>query len=453
MKLSASPLRLAAAVLILSVSAGISPAFADADTAALEKRLAALEQEVASLRRQLEAKKEAEGRADSAAPVVTANAKDGFSIEAADDSFKFRARGYVQADGRFFTQDKKDLGTTDTFVPRRVRPIFEGTVFKDYDFLIQPDFGNNTVTIQDAYAEYKYWPQLKLRAGKFKEPFGLERLQSDVNTSFIETGLPTLLTPNRDVGVQASGDFDEGWLTYQVGVFNGVADGGSADLDSNNDKDVAARVFAQPFKEFDFEPIRGLGGGAAFTFGHEEGATPTIRSMGQATVFSYNTNSVADEPRGRFSPQAFWYWNRFGVLGEYVESTQELSRTTAGLKKKIKNDAWQVLGTWVLTGEDASYKGVTPRHPFDPSQRTWGAFELATRYGELLIDPDAFDLGFASRAVSVSAIQEWALGLNWYLNRNVKLMLDYSLSTFRDGGPAEDRKSEHVILTRAQVQF
>ena len=35
------------------------------------------------------------------------------------------------------------------------------------------------------------------------------------------------LAPNRDVGFQLSGDFLDGILSYQLGVFNGAIDGGS----------------------------------------------------------------------------------------------------------------------------------------------------------------------------------------------------------------------------------
>jgi len=44
----------------------------------------------------------------------------------------------------------------------------------------------------------------------------------------------------------------------------------------------------------------------------------------------------------------------------------------------------------VLTGEEASYKGVKPKRPFDLKNGAWGAFELAARYSQLHVDGDAF---------------------------------------------------------------
>ncbi len=42
------------------------------------------------------------------------------------------------------------------------------------------------------------------------------------------------------------------------------------------------------------------------------------------------------------------------------------------------NDAWQLQGFWVLTGEDGSYRGVKPSRNFDPLAGGWGAWELVS---------------------------------------------------------------------------
>lgn len=126
-------LRLVTAVtfLFLTLFPGISRA---ADIDALEKRLNSLEQEVAVLKRQLELAKEDSDKKSTDTPIITASTKDGFSIKSPDDGFKLRIRGLIQADGRYFTDNQKDTGTTDTFLVRRARPIFEGTVGKNFDF-------------------------------------------------------------------------------------------------------------------------------------------------------------------------------------------------------------------------------------------------------------------------------------------------------------------------------
>ena len=113
--------------------------------------------------------------------------------------------GYVQSDGQFYVKDTANVGT-DTFVMRRVRPDIQGMVGKYINFRILPDFGAGTTALQDAYLDLRYSPKLSLRSGKFKSPVGLERLQSATDLVFILRALPTSLVPNRDLGLQLSGD-------------------------------------------------------------------------------------------------------------------------------------------------------------------------------------------------------------------------------------------------------
>ncbi len=454
-------------ILAIFLISGLLPGLAWAEestsNAELLKRLEALELEVRTLKRQLEVKKEDEDKKVKESPLLTASAKDGFSIKSPDDNFKLRLTGYAMADGRFFTDNKKDLGTTDTFQLRTVRTTFQGTVHKDYDFYISPEFAGTTVNLPDAYMDVHYWPELKLRAGKFKEPFGLERLQSTPTMEFAELGLPSNLVPNRDAGVQVFGDLFDGSVNYAIGAFNGVEDLGTSITDNNNEKDIAARLFVLPFKNTDHESLKGLGAGIAATYGHREGSTgavPTYRSPGQATIFTYSTGVTANGPVSRLSPQFYYYTGPLGILGEYVISDEELNRTIFGnlVREKVENDAWQIEATYLLTGEDASYKGVTPRHSFSLEEHHWGAFELVGRYGQLDIDDRVFDLALANSTQSISRADAWAFGLNWYLNRNVKFVLDFEHTDFSGGGYSQteslkDRDDENVIFSRLQLVF
>ena len=125
-------------------------------------------------------------------PLVGAGA-DGFYLRSPDKAFDIRFRGYAHFDGRYFTEE--DDSNTDTFIFRRVRPIVEGTLGNVVDFRIMPDFANSTLVLQDAYLNLKYFPLANLQAGKFKGPFGLERLQSATAMTFVERALPTQLVP------------------------------------------------------------------------------------------------------------------------------------------------------------------------------------------------------------------------------------------------------------------
>jgi phosphate-selective porin OprO and OprP len=69
------------------------------------------------------------------------------------------------------------------------------------------------------------------------------------------------------------------------------------------------------------------------------------------------------------------------------------------------------------------------------------------------VDAEAFPL-FASPNASAHRARSWSVGANWYLNRGVKFMVDYDQTSFDGGAPAGgDRRTEHAVLTRAQLAF
>jgi phosphate-selective porin OprO/OprP len=320
-------------------------------------------------------------------------------------------------------------------------------------------------------------------AGKFKVPVGLERLVSATDIRFIERAFPTSLVPNRDLGVQLGGDIAGGVLNYSIGYFNGVSDGTSADSntptpDAENDTkgDWAARVFVQPFLNSDNFAWRGFGFGVACTYVDSTGSTtttllPAYRTPGQQTFFSFRTRSAAgvtpatngafaDGERLRITPQAYYYLGRFGLLGEYVQVSQDVTRVTptAGTRNEsLDTTAWQVQFATFLTGEDETLKGFTPTNVFSLDNHTWGAFELVARYHELDIDDGAFTGGansFANPATAASKASAWGVGMNWYLNQNYKWALNYDVTSF-EGGAANnaDRPDEKALFTRLAVQF
>lgn len=432
---------------------------AEEDVTQIKQQLDELDQKIRVLQRLQEIDKEAAAAKSKESPNVFFG-NSGFGLRSGDGVNELRFRGYVQADSRWYS-DAQPGTEVDKFLLRRVRPIFEGKFAKIYSFRIMPDFGGGTTVLQDAYVDGNFSDPVKVRVGKFKPPVGLERLESGAALSFNERAFPTSLVPNRDVGAQVFGDVFAGTTEYQIGIFNGVVDGGSGDTDNNNGKDAAARVFTQPFKNTDWDFAKGLGVGIAYAWGDQQGTTaasnlPTFRAPGQNAFFTYATGAFADGGRERISPQFYYYNGPLGVLGEYVISTQDISR--AGTRHEIENKAWQVLVNWVVIGGEASFRGVTPRNNFDLSNGTWGAVELVARYSEQENDDEVFVGAAASRladpAVSARKASDVGFGANWYLNRYVKLQLNYDQTSFEGGAAAgTDRPDEKVLFTRVQIAY
>lgn len=420
-----------------------------------------LDQRVRILERKLELEAERnEALAKSQGQAVAT--KDGFEVKSADGAFRLKLRGYLQVDGRFFLDDE-ELPATDSWVIRRARPVVEGTLFKFVDFKIMPDFGGGTSVLFDAYLEARFSKAARLRAGKFKPPVGLERLQSATDLLFVERAFPTGLVPSRDIGLQLGGELAGGKLEYQTGLFNGVVDGGLADQDSADGKEYAARLLWKPFQPADGGvPAIDLALGLAVTRGDEEGSLtatglPAYRIPGSSNFFAYRSDSTlagtvrADGTRERLSPQAWLYTGPFGALFEWVSSTTSVRRNTT--VADLENEAWQLQLSWVLSGETNSYKGVAPRRPFSPQGGGAGAWIVAVRASGLEADPATFPL-FADPTRSVREATLYGAAVSWNAVRGLRWILDYSLVQY-DGGAAAggNRPDEKVLFTRFQVAF
>jgi phosphate-selective porin OprO/OprP len=489
----------------------------------IEQRFEELDQEIRILKRKHELGQEAAETAKTSTAVVKAG-NTGFSLESADGQNVIKLRGLLQVDHRLYFDGANDVrnrtdqragdldangfhDAADSWLARRVRPIIEGTLLGIYDFRFTPDFAGNSATVVDAYIEARFHPSFKVRAGKFKSFVGLERLQSGADIKFLERSYVTnAILPNRDFGIAVHGDVLEDRLNYAFGLVNGVSDGGiiSTGTEFDGRKEVTARVFATPFKN-DYSALNGLGFGVAATYTDSQGernlnftdtsaadatrnGLPSYLTDGQNTFLRYSSAAVADGQRLRYSPQAYYYTGPLGVIAEYARVEQNVSLTTGGspaaggagsntiitpnTDKKLRHDAWQIAVSYFLTGEDSSFKGVKPKQNFDFGTG-WGAWELVARYSEINLDNATFKNpagtsytgAYADLSTSAQSAHSWTGGVNWYLNQNTRVALNYSHTTF-DGGAGvgttpinaagtnvQDRPDESAFFTRLQLAY
>ena len=445
-------------LLIASTIAAAFPAYAN-DANEIEKlkaQIEELDQKLKILGRKQELVNEDVAAKQKAAPTVTASDR-GFGFKSQDGQFEYRLRGIIHTDYREFGGDAFPTAV-DGFLARRIRPTFEGTVFGKYGFRFTPEFANadtnSAPTIIDAYVDIREKPELQIRIGKHKPFVGLERLQSASDIKFIERSfVSNNILPNRDFGISVFGDVLDKRLNYAVGVFNGATDGGNINTrsDANNQKVFTARVFATPFINNTDSSLRGLGVGLAATKGNLASTQlPSYSTPGIAnSFFAYKTGTTTNGEQDRWSPQAHYYNGPLGLIYEYAWVNQPIKNSAS--TSTAKNTAWQLAGSWLLTGEDASFRGVKPYNRFQSGpEGGWGAFELVARYQENQIDeaiPSTF-VPTTNYALKASGI---AVGLNWYLNESSKFAVNYERTRLTGG--TLDGKSENFLVGRYQLSF
>ena len=395
----------------------------------------------------------------------TSGFKDGFILQATDGSSKLIIGGISQFDARFFVNDDNNV-QTDQFLIRSLRFDLRGTVYDHFDFRFMPDFAGSKLLVQDAYVDVRYTDVLKIRFGKFKVPFGIERLQSEGQTIFAERGLPNQISPNRDLGVELFGDVGKGTLAYQFGVFNGVADGSINDGDATDDKELAARVFVRPFAATGPKFLENLGVGAAATFGDKQANltqidVPSWKTSGQNTIFLFRAGTtladtvVADGRHDRAAVQGYYFYSRLGLIADYVRSAQEV--VLNGDHDRVSSDAWEAVAQVLLTGDEATYNSVTPKHPLDPKTGEIGAVDVKARIGEIrTVNGSVFEkyvdpTRYARRAWS------GGVGVDWWANRSFRALVDLERTWFTGGGKTgtgvADRIDETSIIGRVQLAF
>jgi len=356
-----------------------------------------LSKKVNTLERKLEIQDEVSTSSLKSLPVFEAG-PEGYKISSSNKEHQIKIGGSLQTDARFFIDNDKPNFINATSTPfdnlqqRQARILIDGYAFKDVNYRLQADFANANL-LPDAYLDYTHDSAASFLVGKFRPGISLERLQGDSDTVFSERSWPSALAPNRDVGIQIHGGFTKpgykaekvagaidtkNTFTYQVGLTNGSGDAGNpttAARDTDNNKEVHARLFAKPFEHSGYSWVEGLGLGLAGSFGDPKNQTlsPQATLSGLNTIVDYSATRqgtvTANGTAHRIYPQAYWYKGSAGLLGEYVFSNQTLLSSVARSKGiQQDNRAYQIQASYVVTGEDVTFSGVKPIQNFDPSK-------------------------------------------------------------------------------------
>lgn len=347
----------------------------------------------------------------------------------------FGVFGRIHVDYRGFFEH--DFPTDDQFLVRRARISTGGFLFKYIDYQLEYDLGGFASGLRDAYIDFHYIEEARLRVGSMKAPFSLEQLTSSRYIPFVERSLFNIGTSRIqfDIGAEVHGS--AGPLTYFVGVFNG---NGNQTRDDSSDKDIVGRLVLQPFKGDKTSALEPFALGGSFSVGHQTTSPQDLTTYAGTTYVDFASNVVMSGTRWRLGGDLSYAVGPAYFVGEYFH--MRLEDVIRGTGATMVEESGDVISFYVgavvyLTGEKAEYgKRVIPKSNFNPFEGGTGAFALAVRFDQLHTEKDFFRGGIATGTDQTDAL---TVGARWFLNPYVKVMADFYKAWFDEDIQGNER--------------
>lgn len=383
--------------------------------------------------------------------------KDGFYAETANKDFKVHIGGRLHHDWVFFDQDPElradtSIGDLDDGVFfRRMRVQVDGSMYEVFSWDVDIDVSSATdVRFDDVHFTVGQLPYVgNCRIGNLKTAFGLESMNSSKFLTFLERG-----TPN-DAFLS---EFDPGVLLYNTALEDSLywafsftrIDPEDDGIDFGDGEYAAAGRVAK-LLYYD-EPTAGryllhVGG----SYQHRDAeflaaagrdvvrfrGRPEIRA-GQSLPRFIDTGNIAADSADLLGAEASAVWGPLSFQAEYVGTTVNDAVFPATPGGTPRGDAtfhgFYAYTSFFLTGENRVYDRKTARYTrVKPNENFWlvrtgrqdcpgdtymgtGAWEVAARYSRV----DLNDSG-----INGGDLEDVTLGLNWYLNPNLRVQWNY----------------------------
>ncbi len=387
--------------------------------------------------------------------------QDGFFLKSKDGSFFLRITGELEGDFRGYLNDV-DKTDIDTFLLRRARLGIEATMLDYYEFRLLPDFAGTTLPtiITDAYMNVHYWEGLQFEVGKFKQPVSYEQLILDRDVPTMERSMIDQLVPQRDPGVMIHGyQIWDGLLEYAVSVSNGEINGNT---DTNDSKDLNARIAVHPFDNDDWDLLRHLQFGVSGSVGVENEKISPFELTTPATVpwLVFTSGDMAEGQRTRISPELVYFYHSFGFAGQYYSELQAIATSATATAVRVPFTGYYVLATYLLTGEERHEytQQIDPIRPFTIATpfASPGAWEAVFRVSRMEVGNEIFTDKLANPALYSSGALETTFGFNWYWNKWVRAQFNWEHAQFDDPvalGIAPRLLTSHEDTLYCRMQF
>jgi len=350
-----------------------------------------------------------------------------------DESFQWWFDSRLQIDGAIYFENKNQMSNGTVF--RRLTFALKAVLWKDWQAEFDVDFGEDVsvdpqTSLRDMWVQYTF-PKfnLSLRAGNFKEPYGMENLNSSRLLTFLErTAITNAMRIGRRVGVSARYWNDYGQITAAIMGHEGGTriDKGQRDEGFS----TALRISAAPINNFGENLHIGLAGAYKIPDAVADLRKNTIEISARTETYVFDPKFLHSDDitdvnyYNRYCAELmyvngpFYFQSEF--MGTIIKRWYEADYKKRNLEPTINLKGGYVMASWMLTGETRYYyidEGEVG--PIEAPKNCWGALELAARYS-------ITNLNDLAAGIKGGQSNQLMLGINYYPNTNIKLQFNYS---------------------------
>lgn len=356
---------------------------------------------------------------------------NGIRISGNDDGTFIRFGGRLHLDAARFDEDVTPLD--NDIIARRARIQLAARYKKDWRLVADYDFGE-LEGFRSLWVGYTGFKDTRIILGNQVAPFSLDERTSSNNIMFIERSLANALSPGLLVGLSVATRGDSWTLT--AGLFGDEIN--DRQRRKGDGRSVAGRATWTPVR-------RGKGHllhfGTSLEYRDLTNNEVRFRTRPESFVtpeklISTGTIRNANDLRNA-SLEVAWRYRRLSAQGEYART--EVSRQG---QSAVAFDAGYAAVSYFLTNHRRGYRRRTGTFG-NITRGGKNAWEIAARYSFADLNDQDIDGG---REENIT------LGLNWYINRNYRVMLNYIDVRARPNA-AGVNESPSIVQMRFQVAY
>ena len=374
--------------------------------------------------------------------VLDAESQDGFLVIGSPNSnYKIWFDNRVQVDmGAFFGAPSYADAIGNGISVRRARFALKAQLDDKWYGEFDMDLADGMVELKDAIIRFTGVRNLELQAGNFKENFSLERNTSSRYLMFMERPMVTsALAPSRHLGFNAK--YDNPWFWASVGFF-GQEVAGSEEITNvqDNNKDygrgisfknmtgfaITSKIVFRPLFKLENAGLHiGLGHSFRTTLGSvATGEWGTYRASARNST-SINrkkyldTNNLKDcDHNNLWTVELAGHWDGIRYEAAYIADNVQFKGENA---IPVNLYGWYGQVGYLLFGGKQRYDANGGKYTKIKPGKKWGDMELCFRY-------EFIDLNFPKANVYGGSAEAYAVGLNYWVNNNVKMQLNYQFN-------------------------